>query len=96
MALAISIGALYVLRYTLELMLNVGDIQKKYARPGMISSLKDVMYGLIYPAVLGTGMVLAVLRIAKEHSLISWMHDPSLYVGCAASRVLYSFLHCDG
>ncbi len=47
-------------------------------------SLKDIMYGLIYPAVLGTGLVLGVIRIFKEDSTIRRLHDPTLYVGISA------------
>ncbi len=62
----------------------IARFQEKYARPGIISSLKDIMYGLIYPAVLGTGIVLGVIRIFKEDSTVRRIHDPSLYVGISA------------
>jgi hypothetical protein len=85
MPLAIAIGALYLLRFTLAFMLmDVSKFQAKYAKPGIITSLKDIMYGLIYPAVLGTGLVLAVLRATKEPSAYSRLHDPSLYIAVAS------------
>ena len=62
----------------------IAKFQERYARPGIISSLKDIMYGLIYPAVLGTGLVLGVIRLFKEDTVVGRIHDPALYVGISA------------
>ncbi|MGB6191453.1 MAG: hypothetical protein WBF42_03220 [Terracidiphilus sp.] len=62
----------------------IARFQEKYARPGIITSLKDIMYGLIYPAVLGTGLVLGVMRIFKERTIEGRVHDPALYVAISA------------
>jgi phosphate/sulfate permease len=56
---------------------------EKFVKPGIIGSLKDIMYGLIYPAVLGTGLVLFVLRVTKESA--SWLTNPILYLAVAAT-----------
>ncbi len=84
MSLAMAIGVLYLLRYALALMLiDVPKFREKYAKPGIITSLKDIMYGLIYPAVLGTGLMFSVLRATKERSAYARLHDPSLYLAVA-------------
>ena len=64
--------------------------QMKHAQSGIIVPLRDVMYGLIYPAVLGTGLVLAVLRVTKEPTGYARFHDSALYVAFA-SGLFYTF-----
>jgi hypothetical protein len=46
--------------------------------------LRDVMYGLIYPAVLGTGLVLSGQRATKEPSVVAALTDPALWAAAAA------------
>jgi hypothetical protein len=71
--------------------LRVG-FQEKHATSGIIVPAHDIMYGMIYPAVLGTGLVLAVLRATKEDSAYSRFHDSALYVAFAAGLFyLFSF-----
>jgi len=66
--------------------------QEKHAKSGIIVPARDIMYGMIYPAVLGTGLVLAVLRATKEDSAYSRFHDSALYVAFAAGLFyLFSF-----
>ena len=57
------------------------EYRERFVKPGTIGSLKDIMYGLIYPAVLGTGLVFFVLRVAKEQA--SWLTDPVPYLALA-------------
>jgi hypothetical protein len=64
--------------------------QLKHAQSGIIVPLRDIMYGLIYPAVLGTGLVLAVLRVTKEPTAYARFHDSALYVAFA-SGLFYTF-----
>jgi hypothetical protein len=71
------------------------DFQQKHARSGIIVPARDIMYGMVYPAVLGTGLVLAVLRAIKEDSTYSRFHDSALYVGLAAG-LFYSFSFTSG
>lgn len=59
---------------------NEAEPQK--TRP--ILPLRDVMYGLIYPAVLGTGLVLSGQRATKEPSVVAAVTDPALWVAAAA------------
>ena len=49
-----------------------------------ILPLRDLMYGLIYPAVLGTGLVLSGQRMTKEASVVAALIDPALWVAAAA------------
>ena len=58
------------------------DAQPPKARP--VLPLRDVMYGLIYPAVLGTGLVLSGQRATKEPSVMDAVKDPALWVAAAA------------
>jgi hypothetical protein len=69
--------------------------QEKHAKSGIIVPAHDMMYGMIYPAVLGTGLVLAVLRATKEASPYSRFHDSALYVAFAAG-LFYSFSFTSG
>ena len=66
------------------------EFQAKFAPPAIIDPLKDIMYGLIYPAFLGTGLVFFVSHIAREPSLASWLHDSARYPAIAAG-FFYTF-----
>lgn len=46
--------------------------------------LQQLMYGLIYPAVLGTGIVLTGVRAAHHSSAIDALLDPSIQLGVMA------------
>jgi hypothetical protein len=52
--------------------------------PRPILPLQDLMYGLIYPGVLGTGLVLSGQRATKEASVVAALTDPALWVAAAA------------
>ncbi len=52
--------------------------------PRPILPLQDLMYGLIYPGVLGTGLVLSGQRATKEASIAAALTDPALWVAAAA------------
>jgi hypothetical protein len=60
------------------------EYQMRHAPAYVVNSLKDMMYGLIYPAVLGTGLVLLVLHMTKEPSATAGFLDPVLYPAIAA------------
>ncbi|HEX3351735.1 MAG TPA: hypothetical protein VHS34_02845 [Terriglobales bacterium] len=46
--------------------------------------LHQLMYGLIYPAVLGTGIVLIGVRAAHQHGFLAAVTDPSVLLGVMA------------
>jgi hypothetical protein len=46
--------------------------------------MQQLMYGLIYPAVLGTGIVLIGVRAAHHSSAINALLDPSIQLGVMA------------
>lgn len=49
--------------------------------------MHQLMYGLVYPAVLGTGMVLTAERITGDGSFSLAFFDPSVQLSIAASLV---------
>ena len=53
------------------------------APPEALGPLQQLMYGLIYPGVLGTGIVLTAVRAAHEH-FKQVVVDPSVLVGIVA------------
>jgi len=57
------------------------EYQMRHAPPGIVDPLKDIMYGLGYPAVLGTGLVFLALHIAKLPNGVWAIDDP---VSCLA------------
>lgn len=61
-----------------------GAVPPKAPKETPVLPLRDVMYGLIYPAVLGTGLVLAGQRSTKEPSVVAAVTDPALWVAAAA------------
>ena len=71
------------------------DFQRNHSQSGIIVPARYIMYGMVYPAVLGTGLVLAVLRAIKEETAYSRIHDSALYVGLAAG-LFYSFSFTSG
>ncbi len=52
--------------------------------PEVSTPLQQLMYGLIYPAVLGTGIVLIGVRAAHHSSTIDALLDPSIQLGVMA------------
>jgi hypothetical protein len=52
--------------------------------PEVSTPLQQLMYGLIYPAVLGTGIVLVGVRAAHHSSAINALLDPSIQLGLMA------------
>ena len=52
--------------------------------PEVSGPLQQLMYGLIYPAVLGTGIVLIGVRAAHHASAIHALLDPSIQLGVMA------------
>lgn len=52
--------------------------------PAVQTPLQQLMYGLIYPAVLGTGIVLTGVRGAHDGSLFNALTDPSIQLGFIA------------
>lgn len=75
----------FFLAMVVDVLSHAGQYQDQEgrARSGIIRPLKDIMYGLIYPAVLGTAVVLSVLRAIKE-PLQGRLHDAALYIAIAA------------
>ena len=73
----------FLLSMLLDALSHAPEYQERHARSGIIRPLKDIMYGLIYPSVLGTAVVLGVLRAIKE-SPQGRLHDPALYIALAA------------
>ena len=55
----------------------------------MNDHFKNLMLGLIYPAMAGTGIVLALVRIAQHNSLLDSVTDFSLWLG-----MLFVFFFC--
>lgn len=60
------------------------EYQMRHALPGVIGPLKDIMYGLVYPAVLGTGLVLLALHIARLNAGVWVIHDSVSSLAVAA------------
>ena len=52
--------------------------------PVIQTPLQQLMYGLIYPAVLGTGITMTAVRAAHHHSIANALLDPSIEVGFIA------------
>jgi hypothetical protein len=52
--------------------------------PAVQTPLQQLMYGLIYPAVLGTGIVLTGVRGAHDGSFFNALLDPSIQLGFIA------------
>ena len=52
--------------------------------PKVSTPLQQLMYGLIYPAVLGTGIVLVGVRAAHHISALNVLLDPSVQLGVMA------------
>lgn len=88
--LAIAVGPIALTACGVAILLyaltHAKEYQMRHAPAYVVDSLKDIMYGLIYPAVLGTGLVLFVLHITKNTSALSWLSDvvryPALAAGC--------------
>jgi hypothetical protein len=87
MLLGLAVGPIVLmgcfLGMSLYALTHESEYREGFVRRQIINSLKDIMYGLIYPAVLGTGLVLFVSHVAKE-PLSSWLHDPVRYPAIAA------------
>lgn len=68
-------------------------------QPKVIKSLKEIMYGLIYPAVLGSGLVLFVSHVARDiwhyqTTHASLLRDLTIYPAIAAGLFyISSFSH---
>jgi hypothetical protein len=52
--------------------------------PAVQTPLQQLMYGLIYPAVLGTGITMTAVRAAHHHSVVNALLDPSIELGIIA------------
>ena len=52
--------------------------------PAVQTPLQQLMYGLIYPAVLGTGITMTAVRAAHHHSVMNAVLDPSIELGIIA------------
>jgi len=52
--------------------------------PAVQTPLQQLMYGLIYPAVLGTGITMTAVRAAHHHSVVNALLDPSIELGVIA------------
>jgi hypothetical protein len=94
MSFAVVIGPIVLLSCLLAMLAyaltHAKEFQRKFSPPGIIDPLRDIMYGLIYPAVLGTGLVLLVLHLTRGSSPASWLQDPAVYPAIAAG-FFYTF-----
>ena len=82
-AFGLLVVPFFLLSMLIDALYRARESQERHAHSGIIRPLKDIMYGLIYPSVLGTAVVLGVLRAIKE-SPQGRLHDSALYIALAA------------
>jgi hypothetical protein len=58
--------------------------EERSGEPVVQSALQQLMYGLIYPAVLGTGITMTGVRAAHHHSFHDAILDPTVELGIIA------------